>query len=506
MNSSSEEHQIKVKKQKTYVEEHEDMEEYTYIVVGGGIAGVTCAEHLYILDPEAQTLLLTASYLIKAVTNVLPLTKTLDAFDVEEQPPDELVSRCPSVTVKRDAVLQLDAKNKVIHTTSGKKFKYEKLCICSGAHPKVIPVAGSSPYVLWIRDTESVGQFQARMADAKRIVIVGNGGIATEMVYEVTGIEVIWAIKDKYMTANFIDPGAAEFFRPELCREKVKKAVPLKRLKYTIDKANGDIPVMGGALGPDWHEKLELKGDNFHRVILEKEVEVACILSPEEVKKLGKTVTSTKFEEGSTEWPVYVELTNGKVYGCNFIVSATGVVPNSKDFLAGNNFSLSPEGGFLVDDKMQTTEKDVYAAGDVCTPNWELSPHWFQMRLWTQARQMGSYAAKCMWSSVSGEEMYMDFCFELFCHATKFFGKKVILLGLYNGQGLESKYEVLLRYSEGVEYIKCVMVDGRMQGALMIGETDLEETFENLILNQMDLSEFGEDLLNPDIDIEDYFD
>lgn len=58
----------------------------------------------------------------------------------------------------------------------------------------------------------------------------------------------------------------------------------------------------------------------------------------------------------------------------------------------------------------------------------------------------------------------------------------------------------------GMEYIKCVMVDGKMQGAVLIGETDMEETFENLILNQMDLSVYGEDLLNPDIDIEDYFD
>ena len=34
----------------------------------------------------------------------------------------------------------------------------------------------------------------------------------------------------------------------------------------------------------------------------------------------------------------------------------------------------------------------------------------------------------------------------------------------------------------------------------------VQETFENLILNQMDLSRFGESLLDPDIDIEDYFD
>ena len=34
------------------------------------------------------------------------------------------------------------------------------------------------------------------------------------------------------------------------------------------------------------------------------------------------------------EWPVYVRLTNGKVYGCDFVVSATGVVPNVDPFVS----------------------------------------------------------------------------------------------------------------------------------------------------------------------------
>lgn len=51
-----------------------------------------------------------------------------------------------------------------------------------------------------------------------------------------------------------------------------------------------------------------------------------------------------------------------------------------------------------------------------------------------------------------------------------------------------------------------VLSGGKMVGAVLIGDTDLEETFENLILNQMDLTPYGEELLNPDIDIEDYFD
>ncbi len=35
---------------------------------------------------------------------------------------------------------------------------------------------------------------------------------------------------------------------------------------------------------------------------------------------------------------------------------------------------------------MQSSVPGVYAAGDACTITWtDNSPHWFQMRLWTQA-------------------------------------------------------------------------------------------------------------------------
>ena len=41
---------------------------------------------------------------------------------------------------------------------------------------------------------------------------------------------------------------------------------------------------------------------------------------------------------------------------------------------------------------------------------------------------------------------------------------------------------------------------------MLIGETDLEETFENLILNRVDVSHLGSQLLDPEHDLEDYFD
>lgn len=35
----------------------------------------------------------------------------------------------------------------------------------------------------------------------------------------------------------------------------------------------------------------------------------------------------------------------------------------------------------------------------------------------------------------------------------------------------------------GLEYVKVVLWDGWMEGVIFIGEIDLEEIFENLILN-----------------------
>lgn len=58
----------------------------------------------------------------------------------------------------------------------------------------------------------------------------------------------------------------------------------------------------------------------------------------------------------------------------------------------------------------------------------------------------------------------------------------------------------------GVEYIKCVVSGGRLVGAQLLGETGLEEAFENLIANGVDIEPFADRLLDPDLEIDDFFD
>ncbi|XP_031843890.1 pyridine nucleotide-disulfide oxidoreductase domain 1 [Nomia melanderi] len=469
----------------------------TFLIVGGGIAGVSCAESIGFLAPEEDTILITASPLIKAVTNIVPLGKTLMEFNVEEKDAVSLMKSNESIKIVHDVIIKINVLNKQVYTKNGTTITYKKLCLCNGARPKLI--AENNNFVLGIRDTESVVQFSEKIKNSRKIIIVGNGGIATEIVHEVDGIEIVWVIKDKHISATFVDPGAAEFFMDKVYRTDASSnagtSTVSKTMRYTISDTT--VGKDGPALGPNWHNNVDIKGTAFKsaKVEIEYESEVLKILDASEKEKYNPT----------EDWPVYVELTNGKIIGCDFIVSATGVIPNT-NILGLEDFKKGEDGGLLVDWKLETSEHDVYAAGDVCCAGWEIPEHWFQMKLWTQAYQMGRYAAKSMVSVLKNEDFLQDFCFELFTHVTKFFGYKVVLLGLYNGQKLNNNYEILLRMTKGEEYVKLVLKDGKMQGAVLIGETDLEEMCENLILNQLDLSIYGEDLLNPDIDIEDYFD
>ncbi|KAM6895628.1 pyridine nucleotide-disulfide oxidoreductase domain-containing protein 1 [Xenentodon cancila] len=488
---------------------------FQFVVVGGGIAGVTCVEQLSRQIPSADVALITAGPHIKAVTNYKQVSKTLEEFEVEQQPSTVLEEKFPNLTVIHSAVKSLHTQAHTVETADGRVFGYEKLCICSGGRPKLL--TQDKPYVLGIRDTDSAQEFQKRLSKAKRIVVVGNGGIALELVYEVEGCEVVWAVKDKAIGNTFFDAGAAQFLIPSLKADKPEVAGPCRRPRYTTEEPaqtftadrnsrghTSSSTESGSALGPDWHQGIVLQGAEkaSRRVSVEYQCEVEKILTSEEL--LHSPEQTVKPESGS--WPVYIQLTNGKTFGCDFVVSATGVVPNTEPFLHGNTFALAEDGGLQVDDHMMTSEPDVYAAGDVCTACWEHSRLWQQMRLWTQARQMGWYAGRCMAADVLSEPIELDFCFELFSHITKFFNYKVVLLGKFNAQGLGPDHELLVRCTKGQEYVKVVLQGGRMVGAVLIGETDLEETFENLILNQMDLTPYGEELLNPNIDIEDYFD
>lgn len=465
--------------------------ECTCVIVGGGIAGVSCLETLSFLAPSAKIVLITESPLVKAVTNVAQLSKTLQKFDIAEKEASSLSA--DKVLVIQDHLLRIETKSRKCYTGKGLTIQYEHICLCTGARPKLIEQSKDNPCVIGIRDTDSIIEFQKRIKIGKCLAIVGNGGIASEIAYEVKGIKIHWIIKDDHISSTFVDPGAAKFFRESLvdADSRAEETHAIKRMRY--EQANKQtVPTKGAALGPDWHRRLDMTGSLTEDISNRVEIHYNC-----EVKEI--------IQLHDSEFPIALRLTNNELIECDLVVSATGVTP-CIDYDLDTPIKYGPDGGIFVDDLMQTSLDRVYAAGDICYAGWDLAPHFFQMRLWTQARQMGGMAAKTIAGKLNNEPVIADFCFELFGHVTMLFGYQVILLGNYNGQGLNNQYEILLRVTPKKEYIKFVLKDGKLQGAILIGETDLAETCENLILNQLDLTPYGDDILDPNIDIEDYFD
>ncbi|XP_071450499.1 pyridine nucleotide-disulfide oxidoreductase domain-containing protein 1 [Hetaerina americana] len=586
--------------------------EFPIVIIGGGISGVSCLQQLALSAPEMDVILISASPVVTATTNVKVLTKTLTQFDIEEHKIGWLETVHPKVKVAQGRVVSFDPISSCVNLSSGNSIFYSRLCICTGATPKGlpgVPGAAANSNVIGVRDAATAAELRRRVASSRRVLVTGNGGIASEVAYGLCGVQVFWAIRDQHINAAFVDPGAATYL--ERCLKERKEAndqnegLPSEnpecnsqntghgtetssqstwkiiRSNVTKETAEMESEIFGSALGPNWQKDFPLQGsrEGHGSLHIEYSCEIARLLTPEEAKVEAVELFEWDNEGGISSgaeavaggswgaWPVYVLLTNGRCIGCDLVVAGTGVIPNSTPFLGihGGPRSCPSDGnGIMVDLRMRTSTDRVFAAGDVVTAAWpNRSKHWLQMRLWSQARVMGFHVGKCIALSlqrekqavamgmvtaedavigggevapVPGEEstqssgtghvptlnvhwkeddynvaleddesMY-DFCFELFSHVTKFFGCRTILLGQFNGQGLGGEYEVVVRVGGG-EYIKVIVGrDGCMAGAVLVGETDLEETFENLILSGLNVSSYGEDLLHPGVDIEDYFD
>ncbi|EKX54435.1 hypothetical protein GUITHDRAFT_99914 [Guillardia theta CCMP2712] len=490
-----------------------------FVIVGGGISGVTCCQELSRIAGDSKIALVAGCGLLKGASNVVKLSRHLNMFEIVEQPLDSLNSS--NTLVLSSKAKDLDVEGKKINLSDGSLLSFDKLCICTGARPKVL---SSHPRVLSLRDTESAKYLQSRVKRARRVMVAGNGGIAMELVHEIRDCEVVWAVRDGHIGNAFFDEEAGRWMFPTLADRLVDELSSLNHLplpqsvedEASAARAESGVRERGSSLGPQW--QTGAFGVDYR--VQEPRIKAGLgtlkgslsEASPVFVKFGCEVVSVEGNEQDQHGWPLMVSLSSGEIVGCDYLISAIGVVPNSELVKNSGVIALDANDAIVVGSDMASSVKHVFAAGDVCSV--QLPPDsqdagggssWFQMRLWSQAQQQGLWAAQCM----LGNADPLRSPFDLFAHATYFFGYKVVLLGRYNGQALNHdspSFKMLKREEAGKEFIRVILYEGKIEGAVLLGETDLEETFENLILNRLDVSFLGDRLLDPSLDLEDFFD
>jgi pyridine nucleotide-disulfide oxidoreductase domain-containing protein 1 len=519
------------------------MKQRIAVVVGGGVAGATCASELSARCADGdlvRVVLLTASPIVR-----VPIAGALRREVQVSDTPAESWATAASVSIVRGVATGISER--AVLLADGTSILFDVCCLATGARP-VLPavLAADNPTlrkrILLVRDSDSVEVMLAAVAGARRVALVGNGGIGLELAYAINSCAVTWIIKDSYVGNSFFDArgGDALFrFLQRKMEENGDSSLPSKAQPHLppsptepvmpMPHASPDFTLHSTGVGPSWLSRKE------GPVMFDRDGNRDGCDSPATNYRncnlhIERNCSITKLRDGDGDWPIALDLSNGGAVLCDVVICATGVAPNvewlSSSF--GENVILDTacdaassndaSGGILVRaGNMQSTSRpDVFGAGDCVTvlrgSDMKAADgnNWFQMRLWTQAVATGRAAAAGMAAYLLGDGSAPDVGleFELFTHVTRFFGQKVALLGRYNAQGLDSGYEVLEGGGgEGDDqFVRVVVEKGKVRGALLIGDTDLSETYENLILDQLDVGHLGAELVDPSIDLDDYFD
>ena len=256
--------------------------------------------------------------------------------------PEELTSMGADVHMEHN-VKNIDTKNKTVvveNMATGEEFEdsYDKLILTMGSWPIIPPIPGiDSKNVVLCKNYNQAKEIIARKSDKKKITVVGGGYI---------GIELVEAFANDDKEVTLIDG--------------------LDRIlnKYL---------------------------DSEFTNILEEEI------SNHNVKiQLNEMVKG--FEDNEAGDMTTVVTSNGR-YESEMIVLCVGFRPSTE--LVKDQVEMLGNGAIIVDDYMQTSVPDVYAAGDSCAVNYNPNNGHAYIPLATNAVRMGFLVGK----NINGPKM-----------------------------------------------------------------------------------------------------
>uniref|UniRef100_A0A1I7SV43 Pyr_redox_2 domain-containing protein n=3 Tax=Bursaphelenchus xylophilus TaxID=6326 RepID=A0A1I7SV43_BURXY len=154
------------------------------VIVGGGIAGVSCLDGLQDspdLPQNAKLIFICGkSGYIKRVKDYEKTGIVMEKFDVTTEPVASFSKDYEDVQVIEDNVISWNHNRKILHLSSNQQVEYDILVIATGAKPKSLN-SMKSERILTIRDTDTVRNLTEKLKSAERVAIIGDGGIGMEL-------------------------------------------------------------------------------------------------------------------------------------------------------------------------------------------------------------------------------------------------------------------------------------------------------------------------------------
>lgn len=289
------------------------------VVIGGVAAGPKTACHLKRLNPDADITIVDQDSLISYGGCGIPYFISGDvadadalrstSFDVVRD--ENFFAEAKGVNVKTNMrAIAIDRESKTVkldNLQSGnpESIPYDKLVLATGSRPVIPPIEGANlkgVYTIGSLKSAIALQKYLREGDAEKAVIIGGGAIGIEMA---EGLEDMWGLETTIVE-----------FMPQLLPSFIEKPIE-QMLVHHLKKNNIDVFT-------------------------------------------SESVTALEADENGIVARV---VTNKQVLDAQLVLISTGVRP--RDELARDaGLLVAQRGGIVVNNRLQTSDPNIYAAGD----------------------------------------------------------------------------------------------------------------------------------------------
>ena len=272
-----------------------------YLIIGNGIAGVSAAESIRVLDPEGNITMIADETLGPYCRPMISLV--LEGSVHHDELPIRSESFYDDMKIKSyfgQRVTGIEIDDKSVSTQDGRTFHFDKLLIATGADPKPIDGKGLDlKNIFFMRTQAHVQQMLEILPHSKRALVLGGGLVGFKASYGMLrrGLDVTMAISSGYPLSMQVDMEAGNMILDELVDHGLK-------VKVGVD-----------AVSFEGQEKV-----------------------------------------------VRANLSDGTEVPCDMVVIGKGVTP-SISFVPNNIIKVDV--GILVNQFMETNVSGVFAAGDV---------------------------------------------------------------------------------------------------------------------------------------------
>ena len=305
----------------------------SYLIIGSGPAGITAAENIRKLDTQAEITVISAErvpmfyrpripeYAVGKVEIEEIMVKKLDFYDQ-----NRIRLRLGTMAVK------LDKEKKIVETSDGQRYGYNKLLIATGIAPLKPSVPGVElKGIFTMHDLIQADQVRAFARKAKQVIVIGGGLLGMDMAEELKriGLEVRFLVRRHVLGDPFFD-------------------------------------------------------------------EYGCKLIQEEFTRLGVNVfTDTEVQafEGMDSKLAKIVPQDGKKIESSFCFLSIGAVP-AVNWIGKSGLKIDK--GVLVDGRLQSSEKDIFSAGNCAQITDPVSKKQIVQTNWFNASTQGRIAGNNM--------------------------------------------------------------------------------------------------------------